>query len=203
MSRILWSTVLLVSCAHTPPPAPPSSEPAPVAQAAADAGTPAPTGPKTCSTDGECSDGQLCIRSTCVEISKGLAECRDFHVQFGFNSVDFDPAAKADLLRMARCLRSDQSLRVTIEGNADERGTEEYNLQLGSKRASTIEKYLVALGVTDSQVNTISYGENKPVCRQQDEACWEKNRRATVKPEGLPAKAAEPAPAPKAKPKKK
>ena len=199
MSRFLWSTVLLVSCAHTPAPVEVQAQPAPVAQAAADAGTEAPSGPKSCTSDTECSDGQLCIRSTCVEIQKGLAECRDFRVQFGFNSVDFEASAKADLLRMARCLRADQSLRVTIEGNADERGTEEYNLQLGSKRASTIEKYLVALGVTNSQVNTISYGENKPVCREQDEACWAKNRRAVVKPEGLPAKAPEPAPAPKGK----
>ena len=182
MRTLLWTAsaaIFFVACATAPKPVPtpeaaatPPPTPAPAA----------PAGPKACTTDGECGDGQLCVHSTCIDISTGLAECRDFRVQFGFNSVDFEPVAKTDLDRMARCLRADQSLRVTIEGNADERGTEEYNLQLGSKRAATIEKYLVALGVTAGQVNTISYGENMPVCRQQDEACWAKNRRAAVKP---------------------
>jgi peptidoglycan-associated lipoprotein len=203
MNRLsLWlvPALFLVGCAHTPPVEEKKDEPAPAPVAKpADAAPAAATGPKSCTSDGECGDGQLCIRSTCVDISKGLAECKDFRVQFGFNSVDFEPSAKADLDRMSRCLRADQSLRVTIEGNADERGTEEYNLQLGSKRASTVEKYLVALGVTAGQVNTISYGENMPVCRQQDEACWAKNRRAAVKPEAAATKT-EPK---KAEPKKK
>ena len=178
-----WSTLLalvLVSCAHTPP-AEVAAAPAPAPKPAAEP-APAAAAPLVCSSDSQCTDGQLCIRGACVDISKGLAECRDFRVSFGFNSVDFDPASKSDLDRMARCLRADQAMRLTIEGNADERGTEEYNLQLSSRRASSIERYLIALGVTPTQVNTLSYGENMPVCRQQDEACWAKNRRAAVKP---------------------
>ena len=176
--------MLIAGCAHVPPAEQPAS-----AEAAKEQAPPAAETPEkktTCSGDGECGDGQLCIRHACVEISKGLAECRDFKVQFAFNSVAFEPSAKADLLRMARCLRADQTMKVAIQGNADERGTEEYNLQLGSKRAATIESYLVALGVSAGQVDTISYGENKPVCKAQDEACWAKNRRAIVTPE--PAK---------------
>ena len=179
--------------AAEPAPTPPPNE------AAADAGTPG-----ACSADSECHDGQLCVRNACIEISKGLAECQMFRVHFAFNAVDFDPDSKGDLLRMGRCLRADQALHVTIEGNADERGTEEYNLQLGSKRASAVEKYLIALGATPLQLKTLSYGENKPVCTEQDEACWAKNRRASVKPEEpkSDAKADAPAePKPDAKPK--
>ncbi len=180
MQRIflLSASLLFGSCAHVPPPV----EPTP-AEVKPEDTTANPEKKLTCASDGECAEAQLCIRNDCVDISKDLAECRDFRVQFGFNSVAFDPGAKRDLLRMARCLRADQAMRVTIQGNADERGTEEYNLQLGSKRASTIETYLVALGVSAGQVNTISYGENRPVCRAHDEACWEKNRRASVKPD--------------------
>lgn len=177
-SCLVLLALVLASCAHTPP-AEVAAAPAP--QPAAAPAAPAPAAPFVCTSDSNCTDGQLCIRGSCVDISKGLAECRDFRVSFGFNSVEFDPASKKDLDRMARCLRADQAMRLTIEGNADERGTEEYNLQLSSRRASSIERYLIALGVTATQVNTLSYGENMPVCRQQDEACWAKNRRAALK----------------------
>jgi peptidoglycan-associated lipoprotein len=195
LSTLSCLALILVGCAHAKP-EPTATEPAPVAAApAAKPAAPAPVA--SCATDGECKDGQLCIRNSCVDISLGLAECQSFRVQFAFNAIDFAPESKADLTRMARCLRAEQALRLSIEGNADERGTEEYNLQLGSKRASTIEKYLLALGVTPSQVKTVSYGENKPLCSEQDEACWAKNRRAAVQPTEVPKPA--PAPAPKKK----
>ncbi len=181
-TQALSLLLLLAACAHTPP-AEEKAAPTELAKEQPPAAAAEPEKKSSCTSDIECGDGQLCIRHACVEISRGLAECRDFRVQFAFNSVAFEPGAKGDLLRMARCLRADQSMKVAIAGNADERGTEEYNLQLGSKRAATIETYLVALGVSASQVDTISYGENKPVCKAQDEACWAKNRRAIVKPE--------------------
>ncbi len=151
------------------------------------AAAPMPVAPG-CSSERDCRDGQLCIRSNCVDISLGLAECQMCRVHFGFNAIDFEPESKDDLARIARCLRADQALRLNIEGNADERGTEEYNLQLGSKRASSVENYLLALGVTPSQVKTVSYGENKPLCSVQDEECWAKNRRASVKPTENPTR---------------
>ncbi|MBS1149336.1 MAG: OmpA family protein [Myxococcaceae bacterium] len=186
MNRLLCAVaslvVMSIGCAHAKPEPAKAAEPAPAAPVARAAAAPVPG----CSTDSECKDGQLCIRSSCVDISLGLAECQMFRVQFAFNAADFAPESKDDLARMARCLRADQALRLSIEGNADERGTEEYNLQLGSKRASSVEKYLLALGVTATQVKTVSYGENKPLCSAQDEACWAKNRRASVKPTEAP-----------------
>ena len=180
-----WLTLMGLGCAHAKPEetkAPPPTEP--VAAAKSDA--PAPAAVASCSADTQCRDGQLCIRGSCVDISIGLAECQMFRVHFSFNAYDVDPDARNDLARMARCLRADQALHLNIEGNADERGTEEYNLQLGSKRASSVEKYLIALGVSQAQLKTVSYGENKPLCTEQDEACWAKNRRASVKPSEAP-----------------
>ena len=67
---------------------------------------------------------------------------------------------------------------VEIEGHADERGTGEYNLALGSERAQVVMEYLSALGISSNRLSTVSYGEELPVCREKTEECWQKNRRA-------------------------
>ena len=72
-------------------------------------------------------------------------------------------------------------MHVTIEGNADERGTDEYNLALGDQRATSVARYLKALGASPTQLKTVSYGKEKPLCTEHDEECWAKNRRAAVK----------------------
>jgi peptidoglycan-associated lipoprotein len=66
----------------------------------------------------------------------------------------------------------------TIEGHCDERGTNEYNLALGQRRATAAKDYVVSLGVAADLLRTISYGEERPFCRQSDESCWQQNRRA-------------------------
>jgi peptidoglycan-associated lipoprotein len=68
-------------------------------------------------------------------------------------------------------------VKVNIEGHCDDRGTTEYNLALGAKRAQVAQNYLVSLGVPASRLSTISYGEEVPVCREENESCWQKNRR--------------------------
>jgi peptidoglycan-associated lipoprotein len=140
------------------------------------------TGPKSCSSDNDCGNKQLCLRKMCVDITPDLAECGFMRVHFDFNSIDLKPEDHATLDRMARCVRADAKLHVTIEGNADERGTEEYNLQLSQRRAAAVAKYLENLGASSEQLDTIGYGEERPACKQHDEACWEKNRRAGLKP---------------------
>ena len=72
----------------------------------------------------------------------------------------------------------DGKLRVTIEGHCDERGTNEYNLALGDRRAQSAKNYLINLGVDPTSMDTISYGEERPACMQHDESCWWQNRRA-------------------------
>jgi peptidoglycan-associated lipoprotein len=136
---------------------------------------------KSCSGDLDCGDKQLCIRSRCVDITANLAECSNVRLHFAFNSSELSSADKPGLERSARCLKADHQLHVTIEGNADERGTEEYNMALGDRRAGVVRDYLEALGASSAQLKTVSYGKENPLCTQHDEECWAQNRRAEMK----------------------
>lgn len=185
MRKYILPFLMVVACSsqkEAPPPQPAAPAPAVVPQATA---TPAA---KSCTSDLQCGDKQLCIRSQCVDITADLAECSAIRVHFDLDGAELHADDRTNLDRMARCLRADHALRVTIEGNADERGTEEYNLTLGQRRALAVDKYLLTAGVSDAQLKTISYGKENPICREHDEACWEKNRRAAVKPTEAPKK---------------
>jgi peptidoglycan-associated lipoprotein len=109
-----------------------------------------------------------------------MAQCREASVHFDFDSSVLGSADRDSLERGARCLRADHALHVRIEGNADERGTEEYNLALGDQRAVAVEKYLETLGVSAGQLATVSYGKERPLCTEHDEGCWSQNRRADM-----------------------
>ena len=98
-------------------------------------------------------------------------------VYFAFDQYDLDPEDRATLRANADWLKKNPAARIEIEGHSDERGTNEYNLALGAKRAQAAKDYLVSLGIPASRISTISYGEEIPVCRSQGEACWQKNRR--------------------------
>jgi peptidoglycan-associated lipoprotein len=184
---IVLFVALLSSCAHKAAVAtPPVKESTPVASAEpkpAAASAPAAPAEQSCTRDDDCASKALCIRNHCVPITPEvvLAECSVVRVHFAFDAWLLRDEDKPLLERIARCLRADQKLHVTIEGNADERGTEEYNLQLGAKRASGVERYLEALGVPDAQLKSISYGFEKPLCTEHNEKCWAENRRAGVK----------------------
>jgi len=108
--------------------------------------------------------------------------CEEAKVRFEFNSTTLASDAKSTLEKVAACLKSNAKVRVTIEGNADERGTEEYNLSLGENRAQSVARYLELLGADRERVKTVSYGKGNPECSEHDEACWARNRRAALKP---------------------
>jgi peptidoglycan-associated lipoprotein len=110
-----------------------------------------------------------------------LGSCGDVKIHFAFNTADIEDADKPALEQAAGCLKTDKKLHVTIEGNADERGTEEYNLALGDRRAHAVATWLERLGANGLQLRTVSYGKEQPVCTQHDENCWAQNRRANVK----------------------
>ena len=98
-------------------------------------------------------------------------------VYFDFDRYDLRTDARAILKANADWLKANASARVEIEGHCDERGTNEYNLALGAKRAQAAKEYLVSLGIAAERLSTISYGEELPVCKEQTEECWQRNRR--------------------------
>ncbi|HET7910831.1 MAG TPA: peptidoglycan-associated lipoprotein Pal [Pseudolabrys sp.] len=98
-------------------------------------------------------------------------------VFFEFDRYDLSSDARATLKAAADWLRNNPAVKVEVEGHCDDRGTNEYNLALGAKRAQAAKDYLVTLGVGAARLSTTSYGEEVPVCREHSEACWQKNRR--------------------------
>lgn len=101
-------------------------------------------------------------------------------VFFAFDRYDLTPEARATAERQAEWLREYPSVTVTIEGHADERGTREYNLALGDRRATAVKNYLVALGISPSRISTISYGKERPAVLGSNEEAWAQNRRAVT-----------------------
>ena len=99
-------------------------------------------------------------------------------ILFEYDKYDVKESYKSELQAVSAWLTKNSSATVSVEGHCDERGTNEYNLALGDRRAKAVKDYLVSLGVLSSRIETISYGEEKPVCTEQSEECWAKNRRA-------------------------
>jgi len=99
---------------------------------------------------------------------------------FDFDQAIVKRAGHAELNKHAKVLASDRYLRVRLEGHADERGTREYNLALGERRANAVRAYLVAQGASRSQIEVISYGEEKPANSGHNESAWAQNRRVEI-----------------------
>lgn len=99
-------------------------------------------------------------------------------IYFGFDSADLSADARAMLKTNADWLKNNPAARVQVEGHCDNRGTAEYNLALGAKRAQAATDFLVTLGIPKDRLSTISYGQEIPVCNESTEECWAKNRRA-------------------------
>lgn len=141
--------------APVPAPAPAPVAPAPVAPPTA-APTPAPAPPK--------------------EYRSNAALNQIF---FAFDKADIRPDDAKTLAASAAYLKANPNQLLLIEGHCDERGTSEYNLALGERRAKAAQNYLVSNGVEASRITTISYGKERPSCTERNEACWAKNRNDT------------------------
>jgi peptidoglycan-associated lipoprotein len=98
-------------------------------------------------------------------------------VFFEFDNALLSPEARRSLDLAAQWLRASSNRRVVIEGHADERGTNEYNLALAERRAQAAKRYLVASGIEERRLRVVSYGEERPFCREREERCWRENRR--------------------------
>jgi len=101
-------------------------------------------------------------------------------VHFDYDKYDIMDSDKAVLQRQAEWLNKYPSVRVTVEGNCDERGTREYNLALGARRANAVKEYLVSVGVSAGRLETISYGKERPTCTESSESCYAQNRRGVT-----------------------
>lgn len=145
--------------AEAPPPPPALPPPAPPAPAAA-----APA----------LSEDEIFARKTLDELN---AERPLDIVYFAYDRADLGDDARGLLTRNAEWLRRWPSTRIAVEGHSDERGTAEYNLALGERRAQAVHAYLVSLGVDGSRVQTLSKGKEAPACLDPNEACWQRNRR--------------------------
>jgi peptidoglycan-associated lipoprotein len=170
-------------CAHQPPPPPPpppAAEPAPPPAAKApEAAAPAPA---ACTKDDQCGAKELCIEGSCRAITPSLAACGLARVHFDFDSDGLKADEFPILQRAARCIEANNPTHVLITGNADERGTVEYNLALGQRRAAAVRKYIAQLGIAAAKLDTVSYGKEMPLCAEHDEACWRQNRRSAIRP---------------------
>jgi peptidoglycan-associated lipoprotein len=156
----LSAALVLGACTHkqeaaqtAPPPAPPPV----VAQ------TPAPVRPSI--IPGSAEDFRVNVGDT---------------VHFAYNEYNIEDADKAVLGRQAQWLAKYPAIRVTLEGHCDERGTREYNLALGARRANAVKEYLVSQGVSTGRLETVSYGKERPLCTESNEACWAQNRRGVT-----------------------
>ncbi len=160
LTALLLTSALLAACAaKKPAPAPVE----PVADRPAPAVTPQPS-------DGRYTPEDL-DRDSCL---------RQRQIYFDFDKSNIRPEFEAVIACHAKYLRDRPSARITLEGHADERGSREYNLGLGERRANSVASALRAQGGGANQLSTVSYGEERPVCTESNEDCWWRNRRVEI-----------------------
>jgi peptidoglycan-associated lipoprotein len=185
LSSLLVAAVVLSGCAKRPAttqaaaPAPTGSASTTAATPPAPAPAPVQSAPPTAATT---TPAPSSTARPAVQDFAAVPELAD--VFFDFDKYDIRPGDAKTLDANANWLKSNPNHLVLIEGHCDERGTNEYNLALGERRAKSTMNYLVSQGVQANRITIISYGEERPQCTEHNEACWAKNRRAhfLVKP---------------------
>ncbi len=103
-------------------------------------------------------------------------------VRFGYDKANLDPAAKKDIATNVAWMKKNPSTKVQVEGHCDARGTIEYNVALGERRANAVKSYMVSMGIKADRLSTISYGKEKPLATGDSEGAWSQNRRANFVP---------------------
>ena len=175
----LFTAACSKKTAAAPPPPPPQvappaaaakSAPAPMRATARPAPTPVAQTPR------------MPNAATRARIDELLAKIEDAYFDYDRASLrpDAVKALEADSAELRDILKDYPDYKLTIEGHCDERGSAEYNMVLGDKRAEAAKDYLVQVGIPASQLNLVSYGKQRPVCDEHDEACWQRNRRIHI-----------------------
>ena len=173
---ILCTPIAITGCSKRVPPVARDIPPPPVAAETPPA-PPAPPAPAPENPSPPAlSEDEIFARKTLDELN---AERPLGDVFFSYNESTIRDDARATLQRNADWMRRWPSTRITIEGHCDSRGTSEYNLALGERRASAVRAYLVSLGIGSDRIAVISKGEESPACFEENEACWQQNRRGT------------------------
>ena len=128
----------------------------------------------------DCGAGRKCVSGRCTAPDAAKASCQLEAVYFGFDDSSLTSEARSTLDADRQCLRQRGDPPVTVTGHTDERGTTEYNLALGQRRAESVRKYLTGLGADGSRIRVVSQGEERPADPGHDESAWAKNRRAEI-----------------------
>ena len=175
-SGVIAVTLAVGACGGNPPPeVEPTPPPAPTAPPPAPIAPPAPVEPPRAIQPAPVLEEEPLIVQSLDELNR---ESPLVPVFFGYDSSEIGPDAQSDLQRNATTLRQYSSWVITVEGHCDERGTAEYNLALGERRALAARDYLISLGISEDRLRTVSYGEEFPFAPGQDEEAWQLNRRA-------------------------
>jgi peptidoglycan-associated lipoprotein len=171
------AAALLAGCAQTKPAVKAPEAPAPAPVAAAPEPEPAKPEPVAAAPEPEAAPAPKPVEvkpaPKKVEAAPNLAM-----VYFAYDSSTLTDAARGSLSKNADWLKSHTDVHVQVTGHCDQRGTDEYNMALGERRAQQVREYYEALGITSDRIGTISYGKEKPLCSSMIESCWAKNRRS-------------------------
>ena len=160
------------ACGKKPLPAPPAPPPPPTAPAPPPTPPPPPPPPAPPPAPPVLSEEDLFAKKSLAELSAELAT-----VYFDLDESTIRDDARPVLQKNAAWLKRWSSTRVSVEGHCDERGSSEYNLGLGDRRAQAVRDYLVSLGIPGDRVAVVSKGKESPVCTDANESCWQRNRR--------------------------
>jgi peptidoglycan-associated lipoprotein len=166
--------VTLSACAKkAPAPAPPPPPPPPTAPAPPPPPPPPPP-PAPAPAPAPLTEDELFARKSLDQLN---AEKPLDDVFFAYDSFDLSDTARTSLSKNAQWLKRWPTTKIMIEGHCDNRGTPEYNLGLGEKRATAVRNYVTSLGIAMDRITIVSKGEEAPFCREDTEACWSQNRR--------------------------
>jgi len=182
MMSLLLAGLMITGCARRPATtAATAATPSPAPRAATPAPAPSPSAP---ASGGAAAAPAAPAQTPRPSPREFMAVAALKEVYFDFDKYDIRPEDAKTLDANAAWLKSNADNLVLIEGHCEERGTNEYNLALGERRAKATMNYLVSQGIQANRITIISYGEERPVCNEKTEACWAKNRRANflVKP---------------------
>ena len=174
---ILLMCIIAMACAHkkaASPASAPASAPAAAPPAPVRAPEPTPVEPNVVTPVTETPSAEILSYSLEDLNKKGLLK----DTFFDYDKSDIKTEFRDSLEQNAQFLSRNRSVKIMIEGHCDERGTREYNIALGNRRAEAVRQFLTALGVDGARMQTISYGREKPFTDCHDESCWSQNRRA-------------------------